>query len=63
MCASLAVESKSGGTCSAILSLGLQGVEQVQIRKGDELVLQHFLGGRCGLSPGWIVIQRPPAVP
>lgn len=63
MRSSLAVQSKSSGTCSAILSLGLQGLEQVQVRKGDELVLQQFLGGRCGLSPRWIVIQRPTALP
>lgn len=59
---SVAVQSEGSRTRSPVLSVGVQGVDQVQVRKGDELVLQQFSGRGCGLSAGWVVIQRPPAL-
>lgn len=60
--ASVAVQSAGSGTGSAVPGLGLEGLDQVQVREGDELVLQQFPGRGGGLGARRPVIQRPVAM-
>lgn len=61
--ADLDVKPPGRRTRSPVAGLGVQGLDQVQIREGDEPVLQQLPGGGSRLSFGRLVLQRPAALP
>lgn len=63
MFADLDVQPKGRRTRSPVARVGVEGLDQVQVREGDEPVLQQLPGGGSRLGARRLVLQRPAALP